>query len=250
MDSASQFGPVADSYRTSAVHADQDDLAHLVELVSPQGGVVVDIATGAGHLALAFAPLVDKVIATDITPEMLDLTLRSATGRGLTNVVTQHAWAEDLPFAENSLDGVCVRMAPHHFLDPRQFVSEVFRVLKPGGWFLFNDNIGIDDDPLADEELQEFERMRDPSHVRTYTSAVWRGWFEQTGFEISHEERTWNRMEIEGWMDRMRVQEPARSRLRLTVTEAEGILRDYLVPEGENDSLSFVLHKVTLVARA
>ena len=64
----------------------------LVELTAPKSHWrVLDVATGAGHTALAFAPHVAKVTATDITEEMLREARKLAASRGLTNVRTLHA---------------------------------------------------------------------------------------------------------------------------------------------------------------
>jgi ubiquinone/menaquinone biosynthesis C-methylase UbiE len=66
------FGDRAESYTTSAAHADERVLARIVELARPQPDwTVVDIATGTGHTALAVAPYVVSVIGFDLTPEML-----------------------------------------------------------------------------------------------------------------------------------------------------------------------------------
>ena len=52
-----QFGASAAEYATSEVHAKGASLARLVELIGPQPGCqVLDVATAAGHTALAFAP--------------------------------------------------------------------------------------------------------------------------------------------------------------------------------------------------
>ena len=64
---------------------------------------MLDVATGAGHTALAFAPHVAKVTATDITDEMLAEARKLAESRGLANVRTLFAKAEDLPFPDTSL---------------------------------------------------------------------------------------------------------------------------------------------------
>ena len=66
----SQFGASAAAYATSKVHAKGASLGRLVELVKPQRSWrALDIATGAGHTAAAFAPHVASVVASDITPE-------------------------------------------------------------------------------------------------------------------------------------------------------------------------------------
>ena len=68
-----QFGAHAAAYATSVVHAKGASLGRLVELVKPESHwQALDIATGAGHTAAAFAPHVARVIASDITDEMLD----------------------------------------------------------------------------------------------------------------------------------------------------------------------------------
>lgn len=70
--SRDRFGPRAEAYVTSADHDAPDELALLVAAADPQPGwLAVDVATGGGHTALAFAPAVARVVATDLTPEML-----------------------------------------------------------------------------------------------------------------------------------------------------------------------------------
>ena len=84
---------------------------------------VLDVATGAGHTALAFAPLVARVVASDITGEMLAEAAKLAGARGLANVETAHAEAGNLPFPDASFDLVTCRLAAHHFPAPAAFVA-------------------------------------------------------------------------------------------------------------------------------
>jgi ubiquinone/menaquinone biosynthesis C-methylase UbiE len=74
--------------------------------------MALDIATGAGHMAMALAPHVTKVIAYDMTQEMLVEAKSNAVARGLTNLITKKGIAEDLPFADATFDIVTVRHAP------------------------------------------------------------------------------------------------------------------------------------------
>ena len=63
-----QFGRNAAGYLTSKPHAQGKSLDRLVELTQPRPDWhVLDVATGAGHTAYAFAPHVKRVWATDIT---------------------------------------------------------------------------------------------------------------------------------------------------------------------------------------
>ena len=111
-----QFGKTAASYLTSTPHALGKSLERLVALTSPQKTWrALDVATGGGHVAYTFAPHVERMWATDITQEMLDMVKGEAQKRGLANVRTAYAKAEALPFEDASFDLVTCRIAPHHF---------------------------------------------------------------------------------------------------------------------------------------
>ncbi len=101
----SQFGAHAASYATSRSHAAGNSLQRLVALVQPKPDWrMLDVATGAGHTALTFAPHVREVIASDLTPQMLEQAAKLAKARGLTNFTTEKAEAESLPFGDASFD--------------------------------------------------------------------------------------------------------------------------------------------------
>ena len=131
-----QFGAHAEAYATSIVHAKGASLKRLVELVKPQSEwLVLDVATGAGHTAAAFAPHVAHVIASDLTQAMLAQAQALARRKGLANMETARADAEALPFPAQRFDLVTTRIAPHHFFNIDAFLAETWRVLKPGGRF-------------------------------------------------------------------------------------------------------------------
>src|SRR5271167_683309 len=184
----SQFGPAAEAYGTSLVHADASALQRVVELASPKpGDAALDIATGAGHTALALAPSVARVIAYDLTREMLLETRRNAAARGLANVYTQQGPAEKLPFRDASFDIVTVRQAPHHFADVRSAIREMARVAKPGGRVVIVDSTSPEDPVLA-SQWDYIERLRDPSHVRNYPPGEWRAMVADAGLSVFSEE--------------------------------------------------------------
>src|SRR5262245_42318632 len=111
-----QFGAHAEAYVRSAVHGHAPSLARLVEVAAPQPEWrVLDGSTGGGHAALAFAPHVREVVATDLSPEMLAAAERFAGERGAANVTFQVADAEALPFPDASFDLVTNRIALHHY---------------------------------------------------------------------------------------------------------------------------------------
>src|SRR5271154_3922701 len=124
----SQFGAAAAAYTASVGHRDPAMVGRVVELARPQpGDRALDIATGAGHTALALAPHVAEVIAYDLTPQMLAETARNAAERGLTNAAIRQGAAEQLSFADSSFEIVTVRQAPHHFADAARAVREMAR---------------------------------------------------------------------------------------------------------------------------
>ncbi len=183
-----QFGPAAAAYTHSGVHRDPGALRRVVELACPiPGDLALDIATGPGHVALALAPYVAKVIAYDMTEEMLLETQRNAAGRGLTNVVTRKGVAERLPFPDSTFDIVTVRHAPHHFTDVQGAIREMARVAKINARVVIVDSTSPEDESL-DRQWNQIEKLRDPSHVRSYRPSEWRAIVAGAGLRVSFEE--------------------------------------------------------------
>src|SRR3954452_17030090 len=135
-----QFAASAQLYVKSAVHASNTDLDKMVALAEfKPDTIVLDIATGGGHTALAFAPHVREIIASDLTPAMLAAAESFIGEAAVRNVRFQLADAEILPFDDGTFDIVTCRVAPHHFADVPCFVQDVASVLRPGGQFILVD---------------------------------------------------------------------------------------------------------------
>ncbi len=241
------FAPVAEKYLTSAAHAKPDALNALVARIEPTGGLVLDIGTGAGHTAYAFAPKVDRVVAIDITQEMLDIVERESKAKGFTNVSTELAPAEKLPINDSLAAGVVSRLAAHHFDDVSTFVAEAMRVLAPGGWFLVVDTVGPEDEDIQ-LELDHIERMRDPSHGHNLAVSEWGALVEANGFSTEWVDVTRKKLDLEDWLERMDVPENRRPTLRELILESEGALRKYLSPV-VGPKTAFDLWEMTLFAR-
>lgn len=249
-----QFGATAAAYTTSAGHSDQTFLNALVGLAEPlPTDMVLDIATGAGHTALAFAPHVREVVAYDLTEAMLAETAKSAERRGLTNVVTRRGPAEQLPFPDSTFDVVTVRLASHHFADNVAAVREMARVAEHGGRVVVVDNYGPEDDAL-DAELQRIEKLRDPSHVRSYRLSVWRLVLEAAGLTIQrevtdHYTETRRGMNFDDWVSRSKTPLERIAQLRTIFLTASSALRDLLRIDIDGDAIWFRLPQVTFIAR-
>ena len=96
------------------------------------GQRVLDVGAGTGNAAIAAAARGAGVVASDLTPELLDVGRRLAAQAGV-DVAWQQADAEDLPYPDASFDVVlsCIgaMFAPHH----QQAADELVRVVRPGG---------------------------------------------------------------------------------------------------------------------
>lgn len=230
-----QFGPNAAAYAASPVHAKGASLARLVELTRPRAAWrILDVATGAGHTAFAFAPHVARVTASDLTPEMLAAAQALAQQNGLANVDFQEADAENLPFDEAVFDLVTCRIAPHHFPDVDRFTREGARVLKPGGTLAIVDNIAPED-PVAAGFVNRFEKFRDPSHERCLSAGEWAASFQQAGLVLIHAETARKAMRFAAWADNMNASPQTRAGLRNMLEKAPAPARAFLSPEWADD---------------
>jgi len=233
-----QFGKTAASYLTSTPHALGKSLERLVALTSPQKSWHgLDVATGGGHVAYAFASRVARMWATDITQEMLDLVRAEAQKRGLSNIRVAYAKAEALPFDDESFDLVTCRIAPHHFDSIPEFLAEVRRVLRPQGLFALVDNV-VPQGTVGDY-INAFERFRDPSHLRAWTMDEWRTSLKEHGFAIAHEEQLYKKMEFKSWASRH--DETMQMLLRAMLAQVTPEVQSTLEPHGAGAELTFRL---------
>lgn len=244
-----QFGAHANDYATSTVHAQGPSLARLVELTNPQPDwVVLDVSTGAGHTALIFAPRVARVIAADLTPEMLDVARKLAGERGITNMEFRPADAQQLPFADNTFDLVTNRIALHHYPDARKAIMEMARVCKKGGRLALVDNIVPPDKQLAGY-INHFEKLRDPSHNWAYPVARLEAYFADAQLSIEHSETLAKDMEFGPWADRMGASADLKADLLKRLMQAPDGVRDFLKPHADGDRVFFALHEAIIIGR-
>lgn len=245
-----QFGANADKYATSAAHAKGESLGRLVELTQPQANwQVLDVSTGAGHTALTFAPRVARVIASDVTPQMLAAARKLAQERGIVNVEFRDADAHALPFDDESFDLVTNRIALHHYTDARKAISEMARVCKRGGIVALDDNIVPPDKPTAGA-INHFEKLRDPSHNWAYPLVRLEAMFSDAGLQVEHTETFKKEMEFEPWADRMRVSVEMKAQLRaMLLGDLIASARDFLTPRVDGDTLYFSLTEAILIGR-
>lgn len=168
----------SERYRTSDAHREGPDLDLMVEWAAG-ARTALDVATGGGHVARRLREAGLDVVSCDPAPGMgPDVICR----------------AEDLPFGNASFDVVATRVAAHHYEDVARAVEEMARVT--------GDRVLIVDNVFMGDEVEEAERLRDPSHVRNYSDGEWRSLVESAGLAVEEVRFFDKPIEIQPWLDR------------------------------------------------
>ena len=100
------------------------------------GHHVLDVAAGAGEQSITTAKKVGTtgyVLATDISPNILEFAQQMAKQAGLNNIETQVMDGENLTVPDATFDAVISRVGLIYFPDQQRALKEMLRVLKPGG---------------------------------------------------------------------------------------------------------------------
>ncbi|WP_428242701.1 class I SAM-dependent methyltransferase [Gynuella sp.] len=174
----SQFTRQAIPFTQLAGHMDALEL--LVELSQADAdSQVLDVASGPGLVAAAFAAVAGHVECLDLTPAMLTQARNHAAENNLSNLSFQQGDAMQLPYEDGCFDVVVTRYSFHHFLEPDRVLAEMIRVCKSGGRVVVAD---VSIEPSVSERFNAIERMRDSSHVCALSSEVLDQLFLQKAF--------------------------------------------------------------------
>jgi ubiquinone/menaquinone biosynthesis C-methylase UbiE len=242
-----QFGPQAQAYVASAVHSGGADLDALEAIVARQRPArALDLGTGGGHVAYRMAPHAGAVIATDLSAEMITAVASTARDRGLANIETCVAPAENLPFESGTFDFLACRFSAHHWRDFAGGLREARRVLATGATALFID-IASPGPAALDTHLQAVELLRDVSHVRDYSAAEWIAALNAAGFAIRATHTRRLRMDFASWTERMRTPEPQRAAIRALQRQASNAVATHFAIEPDG---SFTLDSLQIEAVA
>jgi SAM-dependent methyltransferase len=241
------YSPRANEYLTSAVHASGEDLNEIEAAVRGCSTTrALDLGCGGGHVCYRVAPHVREVVAVDLSAQMLETVLRTASERGLQNVTAQQSAAESLPFENGSFGFVLSRFSAHHWRDLDAGLREARRVLAPQGRAIFIDTVA----PAVavfDSHLQTIELLRDSTHVRNYTCAEWVAALARAGFEVNSMRPRRLRLEFASWIARTRTPPLLADAIRLVQQNAPEEVRSRLDIEPDG---SFQIEAVSFDARA
>jgi len=157
-----------------------------------EGETVLDLGSGGGIDVILSARRVGSAglaFGVDMTDEMLALARRNAEEAGATNAIFLKGVIEQVPLPAESVDVVISNCVVNLSVDKPAVLTEMARVLKPGG------RIGISD-VVAEDRLSPEERAQRGSHVGCIAGALSRGeyvagleaaGFENVSVEFTHE---------------------------------------------------------------
>ncbi len=189
----------AEAYRNAPEQREGADLDRIIEWAEG-ARTALDVATGGGHVARRLREAGLEVVSADPAPGMR------------ADVICP---AEHLPFADSSFDLVVTRIAPHHFEDIALAVAEMARVAR--------EQLIVEDTLFVSEAVEEAERLRDPTHVGSYSEHEWRAYLEAAGLTIEAVETYEKRHPLEEWLARTDTSEQDSARVcELLADQIEG----------------------------
>ena len=97
---------------------------------------VLEFGCGTGSTAIAHAPYVKHIHATDISSKMIEIARRKAVAEGIENVTFEQSGIGELRVPDLSLDAVLALSILHLLEDKEAVISKVHRMLKPTGLFV------------------------------------------------------------------------------------------------------------------
>ena len=131
--------------------------AQIIKRTGITSGRCIDLGGGPGMLGISIAKITDlQVTIYDLMPECVELVAENSLENGVADKVTaMQGMAENMKFDDNSVDLVVSRGSIFFWEDQKKGLSEVYRVLRPGGWAYIGGGFG------TKELLEEINRMKE-----------------------------------------------------------------------------------------
>lgn len=167
---------VADAASYDAMDHTQPNEAFVGRLIELGAhGRMLDIGTGPGHVPVMVCGRVAgcSVVGVDLSNEMLKIARRRVRDAGCDErVLLLDADAKDLPFEDHSFDTVFSNTILHHIPDPRPFLREAYRVLRPGGVLLIRDLYRPADRAALDKLVAQHAGACDADQQRLFAESL------------------------------------------------------------------------------
>jgi len=129
-----------DDMRSSFYNADVIDALAEHAHITPTS-TVLDVGTGTGFVAAGLAGRAGQVIGVDNSPAMLGVAAGNIAALGATNVALAAGDSDALGLPDDSVDAAVANMVLHHAPDPAAMLTEMARVVRPGGTIAITDEM-------------------------------------------------------------------------------------------------------------
>jgi broad specificity phosphatase PhoE/ubiquinone/menaquinone biosynthesis C-methylase UbiE len=193
------------------------ELAELVRLAAPGGDDrVLDVGTGSGSVALAFAPLAASVMGLDVSPAMLERAEAARATTGVSNVYFRLGEIGGVPLEDGSFDIVVCHDVFQYAPDLPGLLKRLRRLLIPGGR-LVADALVASDDPVRRATHNAIEVRRDPGIADVCSASDLERDIVASGFRIVKLERYGVSRELDEWLGGAAADEATRSAVRQMV---------------------------------
>ena len=148
---------------------------------------VLEIGCGTGSTAIAHAPYVGHILASDLSTRMIEIAKDKAKAEGIDNVTFEASSGDALDVPDASIDAVMAHNILHLLDDREQAIADIHNMLKPGGVFV-SSTACIGDMMLPIRLIVPVGRfLRLFPRVKVFRVAELKGSLENAGFEIDYE---------------------------------------------------------------
>ena len=190
MDCETAFwNKLADKYSRQPI---ADEAAYQKKLDATRGYFqpdmeVLEIGCGTGSTAIAHAPYVGHIRATDLSTRMVEIAKDKAKAAGIDNVTFEALSIDALDVPGASIDVVMPHSVLHLLEDKAQVIADIHQMLKPGGIFV-SSTACIGDMMLPLRLIIPVGRfLRLIPLVKVFSVAELKDSLESAGFEIDYE---------------------------------------------------------------
>ncbi|NBC19526.1 MAG: methyltransferase domain-containing protein [Alphaproteobacteria bacterium] len=146
---------------------------------------VLEFGCGTGSTAIRHAPYVTDILATDISPKMLEIARRRAEEAGVENICFERIGFEALQRLDASFDAVLGLSILHLIDDPAAAVRKVHRLLRPGGVFVSNTACIAQMNPLIRLAIPVMRLIGKAPDLTVFRQERLVGMVEAAGFRIT-----------------------------------------------------------------
>ena len=148
---------------------------------------VLEIGCGTGTTAIAHAPYVKHILATDLAPRMIEIAKDKAKEAGIDNVTFEASSVDALDVPDASIDAVMAHNLLHLLEDRDAAIADIHRMLRPGGVFVSSTACIGDLTPLLRLIVPLGRFLRLFPLVKIFSATDLKRSLDNAGFDVDHE---------------------------------------------------------------